>query len=108
MEMVIPSGGYEAGARDEGDDDPTAVAVLGFAETNSGDGAGVLVGSAAWRGVCGRKISRIRVCGVLPACAEATAEGRGREGQQGNVPGAGGALQRLPVVQGVRREAAGG
>src|SRR5260370_297349 len=67
VEVVIRSGGHEAGSRDEGDDDPATVAVLGFAEANSRDDAGVFVGGTARRGIRGRKIPGVGVCGVLPA-----------------------------------------
>src|SRR6266850_1079401 len=60
------------------DEDSAAVAVFGFVGENARDGAGVLVGGAAGRRVCGGEISCIGVCRVLPACAEAPAEGRGR------------------------------
>ncbi len=53
VELVLRSGGYEAGARDEGDDDSATVAVFGFALEDSGGDAGVFVGGATGRGVRG-------------------------------------------------------
>jgi len=37
VDLVIRSGRHETGARDESDDNPATVAVLGFAEANSRD-----------------------------------------------------------------------
>src|ERR1700741_1033513 len=96
--MVVRSGRYEAGAGNEGDDHFATLAVFGPARENSGDGAGVFVGSAAGRRGCGRKVSCVRVCGVLPICAGAVAKGGGQWTAQRNVSGAGGALQHLPMV----------
>src|SRR5713101_6791746 len=96
--VVVRGGRYKAGARDEGDDDPATVAVFGITGEDSGDGAGVFVGGATERGVCGREISRVGVCGVLPACAEAAAEGHRRGCGERDLCRAGGALEGVTVV----------
>src|SRR5258706_1609368 len=96
--VVVRSGRYKAGAGDQGDDDSATLSIFGPAGENSGDNAGVLVGGAVGGRLCVRKISRVGVRGVLPIRAGAFAQGGGRGSGSENIPGAGGALQHLPMV----------
>src|SRR5260221_13364037 len=99
--MVLRSSRYQALARDEGDDDPAVVGVFGIVGKDAGSGTGCYVGGDACSGIRGRALSGGGILGVLPFC-EARALNGGSERKDGNLSGASGTLQRLPMVQGMR------